>query len=497
MTTSKDDKADKIDESSEDINEVMDANSSNGVAVESNNVTTVDTVGDGDSNNEEVDAGAISDKETEANEQADPGSDEVWGINASNDTESAFEPVSPQSSISSSSDEQSFHVESTSKPTIDNTQNDDITDKYRSRDRYVGAASRSKKSNKKTRILLVLIAVFFAIAAMSAVALAVIFNTDAFVNDAVSNVTEDKWGISSADEEMLLAEGYDGEQLTDDVKRFCETFFTFDKDSVDDGTWKKSFDNFIAPESELVKIQENLIYIRTQKGAFDEVFSQHPYFLSKTVSCNRIAWYMLPTQTVNVPYCDVYVTIDRCPIDHYSLNAPSFTINRYLDRYRIVFNANGEITSCKKMSGNLLEEGVEQNAMAADNAVYDKLIADAEKKAEAKRRQAAEERARATAKAQEEAQKAKEAEEKAKAEEEAKQKAEQEAAQNASNNSSTNTNTNNPSSSSNQNSSSGSSSNSNSSSNTSAPGGDSSGGSSGGGSSNSNAAGQPATQSTD
>lgn len=157
----------------------------------------------------------------------------------------------------------------------------------------------------------------------------------------------------------------------------------------------------------------------------------HPYFASKLVSCSQISWAILPTETVNVPYCDAYVETDRCPIVRYGLNSPDFSINRYLDRYRIVFNENGKITSCKKMDSSLLQEGVDESAMAADAAIYEKARADAERQAEEQRRAAAAEAARMEAdrKAKEAEEEAKAAEEEAQrkaAEEEAKKKAEAE-----------------------------------------------------------------------
>lgn len=274
---------------------------------------------------------------------------------------------------------------------------------------------REKASNKKS---LIAIAISCAVALACVAYMVFLFNSDHTMPAVATSLDEQHFVISDEDMEMLAAEGYDGEQLTSDAGEFMEKFFTFDMGSVEDGSWEKSFMGYV-DEGGIVPIMENLLYIRTQDG-WGDVFRAHPYYQSKWVSNNSISWNILPTETVNVPYCDVYATIDGTPIDRYFLNSPDLEINRYVNCYRIVFDADGKITSIKKLRGFTRQLSVDEAAMASDKENAEKATEVERKKAEtiAKEKAAkeAEEKAR---------QEAAEAEEKRKAEEEEKKAAEE------------------------------------------------------------------------
>ena len=198
---------------------------------------------------------------------------------------------------------------------------------YSSYDRYIDNAAK-RKQGRYTKAVSALIAIFAVFIIASASYLFVIFNTASSASaHTTTSVQQQKWGATDEDVEKLAAEGYEAIALTDNVEAFCKAFLTFDSESVEDGSWTGSFSSYVAPEDELVPIQENLIYVRSGES-WREVFEVHPYFASKLVSCNQISWSILPTETVNVPYCDVYVETDRCPIVRYGLNSPDFSIKR-------------------------------------------------------------------------------------------------------------------------------------------------------------------------
>lgn len=305
----------------------------------------------------------------------------------------------------------------------------------------MNAKVREKSSNKK---MMIVIAACCAVILACVAYMVFLFNSDHTTPAVATSISDQHFGISDDDLEMLAAEGYDGEELTDSASDFMQAFFTFDKGSVEDGDWEKSYESYIAKDG-LVEIMENLLYVR-MKDDWANVFTAHPYYQSKWVSNNSISWNILPTQTVNVPYCDIYATIDCTPIDKYFLNSPDLEINRYVNCYRIVFDEHGKIVSIKKLRGFMTESAVDEAAMTADKENAEKATEVERRKAEAlaKEKAAAEEaeRARQEAAEQEEARKAEEEAKKKAQEEEEKKKQEENKNTNSSNSNSGSSNSN-------------------------------------------------------
>lgn len=298
-----------------------------------------------------------------------------------------------------------------------------------------------RRSKRSLRIACLIIAVSLIIITASVASIIMMFGADHFVPAASVAIEDSEFGVSEDDLSMLSAEGYDGTELTDDVAKFMEAFFTFDKASVKDESWQESFEDLIAAE-DLVSIKENMLYTRLSEG-WEKVFEDHPYYKSKWVSNNSISWNILPTSTVNVPYCDVYATIDCSPLDVYFLNSPSLEINRYVNCYRIVFDSDGKITSIKKLRTVQKQASVDRDAMRSDAENAEKTLEIQRRKAEqlAREKAAAEAVERARQEAEEEAKK-KKTEEEAKAKEEADKKKEEENKNENTNTGNSNSNTN-------------------------------------------------------
>lgn len=310
-------------------------------------------------------------------------------------------------------------------------------------DRYAAENARARNEASRRRSLVTI--AISCIAILGCIAYMVfLFNSDHTASSALAvSIDEQRFGISNEDMEMLAAEGYNGETLTEDAGAFMQKFFTFDKGSVDDGSWEASYQPYVA-ENDIVDIMENLLYIRGQKS-WSDVFEEHPYYKSKWVSNNSITWHILPTDTVNVPYCDIYSVIDCTPIEKYFANSPDLEINRYLNCYRIVFDVERKITSIKKIRSFTLQFSIDEDAMKADKDSIEKAQETQRQKEEmaAKEEAAAEteERARQEAAAAEEAQKAEEERKAREAEEKAEKEAEKKEEANKHGNGNANSNT--------------------------------------------------------
>lgn len=289
---------------------------------------------------------------------------------------------------------------------------------FHDKNRYavLNKRTHTKKLNRK----LIALILFFAMISVAAGGYIVyLFNGDHFVSAA--EAPKYSWGASDEDVKMLDAEGYDALALTENTKAFLEGFLTFDKASVDEGTWKSSFEEYINIDG-IVDIEENLLYKRLQKSWLDE-FEDHPYYKGKLLEAESLSWSVLPTQTVNVPYCDVYATVERTPIDVFFINSPFLMLNRYLDRYRIVFDENGKITSIKRTYSKLLDENIDEAAAEGDLSHISKMLETEKKKAEKAAKEDAVAQAEAKKKADEAARAR--AEEEARQQEEAEKRAEE------------------------------------------------------------------------